>query len=468
MNSKAFNFLGLFSKTLVSKLLLATLISAAPFSYGQTITVDKQMRQPVRLGIDAERLWYWSPANAKALARVAVGELKVEYARVAMVPAYERERGVYDNSAYDKTLAMMASLKAENPGIKFFATPQPIDEAYSTEESLRAFNRPKPPWAPYPIWINEFVANGKDADGYTKWTFNQFHAGKAARYLADYLNLMHRKGFSIDFMDITNEFNNINPGDVKTIRSNIPRYLDAGVKLPLFISPSSGSFQAGVNWLNAVNTTRGEQDQFDIAAVHNTFDDEFAGAAEFVAKARQFGKPIWNSEMHKWVGGELADEIENSRFLWNLFRLGFTGVDTWLFFGRPNDTGHAMIGSNSSGDIMKLGKYEIFKRLANSVNGGRYVNTSPLGSVTTSAAFIKGNVMQVWVLNNKDVAANTVTIQLNGRGIVGNNITKTVWHSTDTSKAGTTTVMAKSDNSSFKQWVHGNALYCFEFVVDNQ
>jgi hypothetical protein len=467
--SKAFASVSFLSKAFVNRLLLlAVLLLIAPFSFGETITVDRQAQQRVRLGIDAERLWYWNPSNAKALARVAVGELQVEYARVAMVPAYEREAGVINAHAYDKTLALMASLKAENPQIKFFATPQPIAEAYTSEESLKTFNAPNPPWAPYPIWINEFVANGKDADGNTKWTFNQFHAGKAARYLADYLNLMNAKGFSIDFMDITNEFNNINSADVKTIRSEVPRYLNAGVKLPLFISASSGSFQAGLNWMNAVDSARNEQDQFDIASVHNTFDDEFVGAANFVAKAKQLGKHIWNSEMHKWVGGVLADEIENSRFLWNHFRLGFSGIDTWLFFGHLNDPGHPMIGSNSSGDITKSAKYEIFKRLANSMNGGKYVETNAINDVTTSAAFVKGNLMQVWVLNNKDVGANTVTIQLDGRNIVGNNITKTVWKHDDAGKGGVTTMISKVGNSSFNQWVHGNALYCFEFNIGGQ
>jgi hypothetical protein len=133
MSGKAFVSLGLLPKTLASRLLLLiVLLSIAPFSFGETIRVDRAAQQRVRLGIDAERLWYWNPSNAKALARVAVGELQAEYARVAMVPAYEREAGVINAHAYDKTLSLMASLKAENPQIKFFATPQPISEAYTT------------------------------------------------------------------------------------------------------------------------------------------------------------------------------------------------------------------------------------------------------------------------------------------------------------------------------------------------
>jgi hypothetical protein len=271
MNNKIVVSLRSFSNALAAKFLLVALMLVTPFSYGGTITVDQQARQPIRLGIDAERLWYWNPVNAKALARIEVGELEVKYARVAMVPAYERERGVINEHAFDKTLALMASFKAENPNIKFFATPQPIDEAYTDEESLNVSNRSKPPWAPYPIWINEFVADGKDADGYTKWVSDQFHAGRATHYFADYLNLMHRNGFSVDFMDLANEFNKINPGDVKTFRA-LPRYVDTGVKLPLLISPSAGSFKGGLSWLNAIDSTRGEEDQFDIAGVHSTFD----------------------------------------------------------------------------------------------------------------------------------------------------------------------------------------------------
>jgi hypothetical protein len=234
MNNKIVMSLRSFSNALAAKFLLVALMLVTTISYGRTITVDQQARQPIRLGIDAERFWHWNPVNAKVL-------------------------------------APMASFKAENPRIKFVATPQPIDEAYTDEESLDVSNRPKPPWAPYPIWINEFVADGRDADGYTKWVSDQFHAGRAARYFADYLNLMHRNGFSIDFMDLTNEFNKINPSDVKTFRA-VPRYVDTGVKLPLLVSPSAGSFKGGLSWLNAIDSTRGEEDQFDIAGVHSTFD----------------------------------------------------------------------------------------------------------------------------------------------------------------------------------------------------
>ncbi len=469
MNRKTLTSSLRFSKTLASKLLLlAAAVSMAPLAQAGVITVEKQVRQPVRLGIDAERLWFWSPNNAQNLARVSVGELKVEYARVAMVPGYEREEGVINPNAYAKTLAMMKSFKAENPNIKFFATPQPLEEAYTEAEALRQFNRPKPPWAPYPLWINEFERNGTDAEGYTKWSFTKLNISKAARYLADYLNLMHRNGLSIDFLDITNEFNYITPADYQIILSRMKLRLDRGVRLPQIIAPSSGRFQAGTTWLNSVNTNLGQQNSFNIAGVHNTFDDGFAGAASFVAKARQMGKPVWSTEMHKWTGIALPDEVENSRFLWEHFRLGFVGIDTWLFFGPLAGKDHTMLWSNSGGTIVKSGKYEIFKRLANSVNGGKYVNTSALTGVTTSAAFLKGNVMQVWVLNNNETDAGAVTFQLNGRTITSSNVTKTVWRHADSDKNGTTSLMPKSNGTSFNQWVHPNALYCFEFRVADQ
>jgi hypothetical protein len=61
-----------------------------------------------------------------------------------------------------------------------------------------------------------------------------------------------------------------------------------------------------------------------------------------------------------------------------------------------------------------------------------------------------------------------MTIALNGRTIVGSSVTKTVWHHTDSDNDGTTTVIAKNDVASFNQWIHANALYCFEFRVKDQ
>ncbi|MBE6426232.1 MAG: hypothetical protein E7029_09655, partial [Planctomycetaceae bacterium] len=77
------------------KLLRITLFLIALFSFSVShadsqrqpdciVSISGQLRQPVRFGIDAERLWfYWKEQNDQ-LARLAVGELKADYARVPM------------------------------------------------------------------------------------------------------------------------------------------------------------------------------------------------------------------------------------------------------------------------------------------------------------------------------------------------------------------------------------------------
>ena len=55
-----------------------------------TVTVTGELRQPVHFGIDAERLWFFWPERREQLAEMAVGRLKVDFARVAINGAYGR------------------------------------------------------------------------------------------------------------------------------------------------------------------------------------------------------------------------------------------------------------------------------------------------------------------------------------------------------------------------------------------
>src|SRR5690606_16217485 len=95
---------------------------------------------------------------------------------------------------------------------------------------------------------------------------------------------------------------------------------------------------------------------------------------EFVAKATQLGAEPWNSELHGWVGtDDLKQEIMTSTVFWEHLRAGYSGIDTWLFFGSLAGRPHSMINSNGV-IIEKAGKYEIFKQVVNNANRGYYVD----------------------------------------------------------------------------------------------
>lgn len=53
------------------------------------LIISNKPQQRIRMGIDGERLWFWHTNQSEALAKYAVADLQVEYARVAINCAYE-------------------------------------------------------------------------------------------------------------------------------------------------------------------------------------------------------------------------------------------------------------------------------------------------------------------------------------------------------------------------------------------
>lgn len=423
-----------------------------------TVVVGSEIKQKLRFGVDAERLWYWKSGLKDQLAQLAVGDLKSEFVRVAINCAYEREKGVKKDSAYDQILEMMTAMKKANPQIKFFATPRPLGEAYTSAEQLAIFGTSGCPWAPYPGWIMGFSGYGGIFGG------GGFNVDEAIQYLADYLNLMYSKGFLIDFMDLTQEKEIITPSICKYIYDNLPSKLNTNVKMPLLVVPSSWSCYHATEWLKTVNLTNGELDAFGIAATHNT--SPLGSPVEFATSAAAKGKEVWNTELHGWVGDQtqLRDEVLTSSFFWDYIQAGFSGIDTWLFFGPYSGKGQTMIWSNTS-SIQKSAKYEIFKKVVNAANGGNYVPTNMAYSDSVyTTFFIKDGIYSGTILNMKNSPMGSVKFEF-PVSISGMNVEVTRWNQS-LPRSGKTTYFTVTDDKSFIQSVEGASLYFFRISND--
>ncbi|PWE01373.1 T9SS type A sorting domain-containing protein [Marinilabilia rubra] len=430
------------------------------------VNVTSNKKQKLRFGIDAERLWYWRTNELSTqLAELGVKKLQSEFVRVAISCAYEREEGVKKPEAYDKILNMMGAMKQANPDIKFFASPRPLDEAYSTNEAWTVWGGPKAPWAPVPAWIMTWRENGtKTVDGQVvkKWVFDNLYVDKLARYYADYLNFMHSKGFKIDYLDITNEKNQITATHGKYLYDNIPDMLNEGVYMPELIAPSTWSYEQGVNYLN--NATPDEIESIAIAASHNTGD---GGTPEgFVNKANQLGKEPWNTELHNWVGIVQQDEIINSKHFFEHVKAGFVGLDTWLFYGPYNGKDHTMIWSNDK-DILKSTKYEIFKKVVNNANGGYYLETTQSSADVLATSFIKDNVLTIFALNLSPFDKTLVEFDVSGYDLAGQDIEVTQWQNS-LNRSGEVSQLANTFSTNFSYDLEGFSLYCFKILLNNE
>lgn len=445
-------------RTLRMKQIISIFIFLISFGFvnGQTqITVSPTTKQQMRFGIDAERLWFWRSSLKSELAELAVKELQSDYVRVAINCAYEREQGVKNPAAYDQILEMMTAMKAANPQIKFFASPRPLDEAYTPTEELAIFGAEDGcPWAPYPGWIMGFSGFGGifGSDGFNK--------DEALQYLVDYLNFMDQKGFQIDYLDLTNEKNVITPGITKYMYNCMPAMLNPTVKMPAFVVPSTWSRQQGIDWLKSVNKTANEHLAFEIAGTHNT---DPAGTPEaFVTEAKKLNKEVWNTELHGWTGIALRDEVLNSNYLWEHIRAGFSGIDSWLFFGPLIGKDHTMIWASTT-QIVKSGKYEMFKKLVNNANRGYYLETTMPNSNCMTASFIKDTVLTIWTLNKATAPLNNVKFVIQNKNIQNKSIEITKWNS-KLSRQGTASQITALNADNFTHTLDSASLYCFKIT----
>lgn len=417
------------------------------------ILVSDTIKQQMRFGVDAERLWNWQSSLKTQLAELAVKELQSDYVRVAINCAYEREQGVINPSAYNQILEMMTAMKAANPNVKFFASERPLSQAYTSAEQTALFGKPNGcPWSSYPGWIMGFSGYGGIFGG------GGFNKDKAIQYLADYLNFMNKKGFTIDYMDFTNEGKTITPSIAKYMFDNLPAKLNDGVNLPVFVVPSSWSIKQGTDWLNSVNLSKNEDIAFKIAGTHNTSSK--GSCEDFVAASKKLHKEAWNTELHNWTGINLRDEILNSSIFWEHIRAGFSGLDTWLFYGPANGKGHTMIWSSNT-KITKSGKYEIFKKVVNNANRGYYLQTSMPNSQCMTASFIKDSILTVWVLNKSNSALQNVFFLFNNRNILNKKIEVTRWNSS-LPRQGVASSFVPLNVDNFIFSLDSASLYCFK------
>lgn len=428
-----------------------------------SIEVTSTVKQNLRFGIDAERLWYWKTGSfGNTLADFAVKELKSEFVRVAVNCAYERKEGVVNTAAYDKIIDMMTAMKLSNPDIKFFASPRPLNEAYTSQEEIDIWGG-KCPWSPAPSWVIPWTNNGTNTDGTTKWKIGTVKAAELTRYYADYLNLMHSNGFKIDYLDITNEKNEVSPTICKYLFDNIPEQLNTGVYMPELVAPSSWNYSQGVNYLNSF--TDSQLSSFSIAASHNTSP---AGTAKaFAEKANSINKEPWNTELHGWIGISIQDEIVSSKYFFDPIKSGIVGLDSWLFFGPKDGKDHTMIWANST-SFTKSSKYNIFKKVVNNSNGGNYIETTDSGEGLTATSFSKDGTTMVCVLNDSNFDKPSTEIDFGTWDINGKPIEVTEYGSANPREGVTSNTSTSNGKVVFNAKAKSLSIFKIENVLSTE
>lgn len=451
------------------------LLTAVGVPLGHALTIGNTIQQQMRYGMDYERLWSWTGgldgAERDDIARWSAVDTDIDYVRVAINCGYELTEGVFDLSAYtNKIIPLMQEMQQANPNIKFFASPRPLDQAQNNVN-----------WQPYPQWISGSTGNN------TNYNLNEANVQKCAEYLERYILLMDSYGFKISFLDLTNEWDTsgrgpgaMSSGDVRDIAEYLEANLDPEL-MPAIVAASSYSYSQGNSWLNSVDTTR-RRNAIDIAASHNTGRD---GKAETFANkvASIWSNPgdtvpeIWNTEVHGWKSTSSENETTSFYYYLEAIRAGFGGLNGWLAIGEANQ-GHAYI-LNPSGTPTRNVKYHIFRKLSSTSNYGHALDIleepdffrAPLGEDDDDvprniAAFIKGNLMTVWVIN-ENADSVPLAISPSGYTIAETTIRRTRW--TDPSdEEGFETYEPVTSGTSFGSTIPGKSVCCFEIVLNTE
>jgi uncharacterized protein YbcV (DUF1398 family) len=404
-----------------------------------TVTVGKEPRQKMTYGMDFERLWSWNGVSNKVrLAELALKECKVDYVRVAVTAAGEREEGKFTPEGYAQILDCMRTLKAARPDIQFFAIPQPIHVVV-----------PGAPYTCFPLWISEHTPENK---------FVKFNPEKAAGYMVNYLRFIKEQGFKITFMDVKNECcKEIRPADAAIMVAKMREAL--GDEMPQMIAPSSFNYKAGTAWLREAKAGPGT-DFFQIAATHNS--NEKGSLEEFVKTAAECGKVAWNTELHNFKGPDVL-AVSNSVILLSQIRAGVAGISEWLSLGNEKKE-HKMFRAMDNGSLEVMRVYHIFKQLVNTSGGGHYLQTTVPEGLASSVAFLKDDRMTVWLLNNSHVPVAGVKVSLEGRKVVEGTATK-LWWDADNGREGSRTEVVPVSPDSFVADVGAQTLVCYEFSV---
>ena len=471
-------------------------VSAIGDPLGHSITIGNTQQQQMRYGMDYERLWFWTnglnSSERDDIARWSAVDTDIDFIRVAMNSDYELNEGTYSLSAYtNKIIPMMEEMQQANPNIKFFASPRPLDEAIGGAA-----------WQPYPRWVTGDPGNG---------AFD-FDPIKCAQYMIRYLRLMKYYGFKISYIDLTNEWqanddsanrpiaSRITQGDARDLVEYMKDYIEnppaAGSDptdptgfyadnypaleegdMPLTIAPSSWNFSQGGTWISNLDSRR-RRDAVDIAASHNT--DRTGSAENFVSQVREtLGEDteIWNTEVHGWKSTSNTNETTSFGYYLEAVRAGFCGLTGWLAIGTTNQ-GHAYI-LNPSGTPNPNVKYHIFQKFSSTSNYGYALNiieepaaalladtSDDYDSARNVAAFIKGNLMTVWVINEHSTPL-PIVITPSGNTIGSPDVRVTRW--TDPSDVeGFSSLIQATSNTSFATTLQGESVYCFEVTLGTE
>ncbi|MCM2373870.1 glycoside hydrolase [Aporhodopirellula aestuarii] len=397
----------------LSLLCLALLAASGGVSHAQTrllIHLDRPQQQIVVMGADMERsaAALQTAKNKDEIIRwLFDGTEGVDYLRVSFNKHQEPERDNKKMEIYDKQIASMKQIKAVRPGIRFWATPKTDFDGYGNENNL-------------PDWI--YRGGGYNGGKYDP---DQLETGLYAKFLLDYLELMHRNGVSIFCLSPSKEWSQVISPE-KT--SQVIRYLKNAcrahqVPMPIIVGPASWSVTGGIRDLKQIQKL-GDGSLYAGFCTHkynNSGSEE--NVRKFVQLAASMGKRAFNDEAGMGAAGRTSGvEPDFGRSISSFFnragdyRAGLAGEIFFENWSRGINSETRSIYFKRGGVGKRMRAHWLFLEFAATTMNGWYVPSlfgTPQENLETMV-FWKGEQLTLWLMNQNETQPETIDIRLSG------------------------------------------------------
>lgn len=456
----------LFSYIIYIFLILSSCLSANVYSENIERIVLKggAFKQRIDiLGGDMERSadFLFQATNPDEIIHWYFSDINMPYWRVVIDKHQELVEGKRNFAFYDKQIKVMQKIRAVDPKVKFWATLKTDYDGYGTQNNM-------------PDWV--YTGGGYNEGNYDPQAFK---AKKWARFLADYLKLMHDNNVSIQILSVSKEWMQVMPAlnekntiDQLKLMLKTPAY--AGVPIPEFNGPAAWGVKQAKGFVSTV-ANNGYAYNYTGFSAHTYDKPSQTDWNNLLEAANKINLPVYNEESNSAGGGPFYGEEPAFSGVVHIYS-GKTeaykaGLSGELFFelwsrGYERESRSVYFTANQAG---KRGRgYWLSKEFINQVYNKYYIDSVILGDSADLKimAFADDKAVVVYIINpSKSQSYTNIPVEILDQEISSRKITKTLWSET-TPIEGVISSVDLIGKNSFKINLAANSMAVYKFKIN--
>ena len=365
----------------------------------QTINIDyaNKKQQINMIGADMERSqsFLQQAANPQEIANWLYKDIPYMTCRVSYDKQQEMVKGHKNLGFYDNAIKSMKMVRIANPAVQFYATMKSDYNGYDKENNLAD-------------WICDYKPTTRfDIDGY-------------ARFLADYLELMHKEGVGIKYLSVSKEWVEVITiqRTVEIIKSLNQILAERNVPIPLYTDPGAWSIDQGVKFVNTA-IDKSLTDYFYAFSTHD-YGKSKLSYIEFAEACKRAGKFAWNDETNLGSGGRTfgaESKIESQIRIYakraDMYAAGMNGEIVFENFSRGIKGETRSIYFNAGETGRRMRSYYVGKAFASHIFGYNYIQTTDIDmDGLKSIVFADDKEIAICLINQEDNVNKSVKLNV--------------------------------------------------------